>query len=417
MIMRAIEWTLYSIVAIVVVYAARHYVFTLQRLFGKVRAPYLDVDVAAWPPITVVVPCHNEQSVVANCLTSLLGADYPAGRLRIIPVDDRSSDHTGEILRQYAARYPDCIHPFFRVDGRPGKAAVLKEAMERIDTEIVLIFDADYTPHRSMLKRLVAPFFDPEVGAVMGRVVPSNGGTNLLTRLLDLERAAGYQVDQQARMSLRLIPQFGGTVGGIRRSALERSGGWDETTLTEDTDATFKLLLNGWVIAYENRAECYEEVPIDWGARQRQIRRWAFGHNQAMVRYTRRVTMAGRRLTPLQRVDAVLLLGVYAMPPMISLGWVLALILFYFGQDSGAGVLTILALSSYLALGNVAPFFEIAAAARLDGTPQRAHLLPLVALGFMVSCVAVTEAAIAACKPRHRRTFTWDKTPRARDAA
>ena len=70
-----------------------------------------------------------------------------------------------------------------------------------------------------LLKQLVAPFFDPEVGAVMGRVVPVNSGANLLTRLLDLERSGGYQVDQQARMNMNLMPQYGGTVGGVRLSA------------------------------------------------------------------------------------------------------------------------------------------------------------------------------------------------------
>ena len=80
--------------------------------------------------------------------------------------------------------------------------------------DIAIIFDADYVPGRGLLKQLVAPFFDPEVGAVMGRVVPINSGTNLLTRMLDLERSGGYQVDQQARMNMNLLPQYGGTVGG-----------------------------------------------------------------------------------------------------------------------------------------------------------------------------------------------------------
>ena len=54
----------------------------------------------------------------------------------------------------------------------------------------MLVFDADYLPGTGLVKQLIAPFFDPEVGAVMGRVVPINVGSNLLTRLLDLERRA-----------------------------------------------------------------------------------------------------------------------------------------------------------------------------------------------------------------------------------
>ena len=55
--------------------------------------------------------------------------------------------------------------------------------MELVKTEVILIFDADYIPGAGLIKQLVAPFFDPEVGGVMGRVVPLNVGTNLLTRL------------------------------------------------------------------------------------------------------------------------------------------------------------------------------------------------------------------------------------------
>src|SRR2546430_12350807 len=152
--------------------------------------------------------------------------------------------------------------------------------MELIATEVTLIFDADYIPGAGLIKQLVAPFFDPEVGGVMGRVVPLNCGTNLLTRLLDLERAGGYQVDQQARMNLSLVPQYGGTVGGVRRSALRDVGGWRVDTLTEDTDLTIRLVMSGWQIVYENRAECYEEVPETWRDRFRQIERWARGHNE-----------------------------------------------------------------------------------------------------------------------------------------
>src|SRR5262249_25364627 len=133
-------------------------------------------------------------------------------------------------------------------------------------------------------KQLVAPFFDPEIGAVMGRVIPLNADTNLLTRLLELERAGGYQVDQQARMNMSLVPQYGGTVGGIRRSAMDAAGGWHDDILAEDTDITYRLLVRGWKTVYQNRSECYEEVPEAWRTRIRQIRRWSKGHNQTLAR-------------------------------------------------------------------------------------------------------------------------------------
>jgi len=188
---------------------------------------------------------------------------------------------------RFAEQHP-LIEPFHRVGGKPGKAAALKDAMTLVKTEVVLIFDADYIPGKALLRQLVAPFFDPEIGAVMGRVVPLNVGKKCLTRLLDLERSGGYQVDQQARMNLHLVPQYGGTVAGVRKSALQEIGGWNENALAEDTDLTYRLLIAGWKTAYENRAECYEEVPERWPVRVRQITRWAKGHNQAMASYIAR---------------------------------------------------------------------------------------------------------------------------------
>src|SRR2546430_15937226 len=129
--------------------------------------------------------------------------------------------------------------------------------MELIATEVTLIFDADYIPGAGLIKQLVAPFFDPEVGGVMGRVVPLNCGTNLLTRLLDLERAGGYQVDQQARMNLRLVPQYGGTVGGVRVSALRALGGWRVDPPAEGTGPTHRPIPAGWEGVCPNRSGCF----------------------------------------------------------------------------------------------------------------------------------------------------------------
>jgi cellulose synthase/poly-beta-1,6-N-acetylglucosamine synthase-like glycosyltransferase len=404
-----------AVLVLICIYTLRHYFFTLNRLFGRQRHPYVDVESADWPAVTVLVAAHNEEAVVADILKALLTVDYPADRLTIIPVNDRSTDRTREIIDSFVEEYPQ-IEPFHRVGGKPGKAAALKDAMERVNTEVVLIFDADYVPGEALIRQLVSPFFDPEIGAVMGRVVPLNVGKKLLTRLLDLERSGGYQVDQQARMNLHMVPQYGGTVAGIRKSALDEIGGWNENALAEDTDLTYRLLLAGWKTAYENRAECYEEVPERWPVRVRQIMRWAKGHNQVMTKCLL-TTARNSELSWIERVDGVLLLGVYLMGPVLLLGWLLAVVLFYTGIQIGGG-LTVLALGAFTTLGNFAAFFEIAAAARLDGSHQRIRLLPLTLFGFTVSLVSVTRAAWQQCQEGifGKSELVWHKTERSRTA-
>lgn len=399
--------------ALICIYTARHYYFTLNRIFGRQRHPYADVEDANWPALTVLVAAHNEEAVITDILKALLEVDYPPEKLRIIPVNDRSTDGTREIIDKFAAQNPRIV-PFHRSAGKAGKAAALKDAMEQVNTEVVLIFDADYVPGKALIRQLVTPFFDPEVGAVMGRVVPLNVGKKLLTRLLDLERSGGYQVDQQARMNLHMVPQYGGTVAGIRRTALEEIGGWNENALAEDTDLTYRLLLAGWKTVYENRAECYEEVPERWPVRVRQIMRWAKGHNQVMMRCLAN-TAKSPALNWFERVDGVLLLGVYLMGPVLMLGWALAVILFYTGVQIGGG-LTVLALGAFTTLGNFAAFFEIAAAARLDGSRQRIRLLPITLLGFTVSLVSVSRAAWQQLQDLllGEGDFVWHKTERSR---
>ena len=408
---------LYIIVALICIYTLRHYWFTLNRLFGFQRHPYIDIDTADWPPVTILVAAHNEEKVITNILEALMGVNYPQDKMLVIPVNDRSKDRTKEIIDNYVTKFPGRIRPFHRVSGKGGKAAALKDAMELVETEVILIFDADYIPGAGLVKQLVGPFFDPEVGGVMGRVVPMNVGANLLTRLLDLERSGGYQVDQQARMNLRLVPQHGGTVAGVRLSALREIGGWNDSSLTEDTDLTYRLLLNGWKTAYQNRSECYEEVPETWPVRIKQIMRWAKGHNQAMITYSCHLLFGKHRATLRERIDGTLLLGVYAMAPITLLGWVLALAVFYQGVVPLHGIVALLAFTSYAAVGNLAAFFEIAAALRLDGTKGRICLLPFLILGFAVSTFSVTRAAISLITDSITGAeLHWDKTERFRTA-
>jgi cellulose synthase/poly-beta-1,6-N-acetylglucosamine synthase-like glycosyltransferase len=406
---------LWIAVVVLTVYTLRHYFFTLNRLFGRHRQPFVDINIAEWPKIAVFVPAHNESSVIRDSLDALLATDYPADRMVIVPIDDRSIDDTRDIIREYQAAHPDRIEPLLRDGGKPGKSAALAEATAARDEDIHLVFDADYIPGPRLLKQLTAPFFDPQVAAVMGRVVPLNVGKSLLTRLLDLERAGGYQVDQQARMNLQLVPQYGGTVGGVRRSAVEAVGGWNTDSLAEDTDLTVRLVVAGWEVVYQNRSECYEEVPETWDVRIRQIQRWAKGHNQSLSLYVGGLLRNRHRLPIRQVLDGVLLLGVFLVPLVLIMGWICTITLFYAGYPPEWGKITLLGITSFNTVGNFAAFFQVAAAARLDGSRERIRMLPFLLLGFLVSMFSVSRASISRQSWMRRRPVAWEKTTRFRN--
>ena len=411
-----LSWMLAGVVAAIALYAIRHFAFTWIRLFVAPRDPYRDIETAHWPSVTIQIPAHNEEDVIGHVLEALLAVSYPRDRLVLMPINDRSSDRTAEIIEDYAARFPGQVRPYHRQGGKAGKAATLRDAARLVESDILLVFDADYLPSRGLIKRLVAPFFDPEIGAVMGRVVPINASRNLLTRLLEVERSGGYQVDQQARMTLRLVPQYGGTTGGVRMAALRAVGGWSDDVLAEDTELTFRLLLSGWKTAYQNRAECYEEVPETWQMRARQIGRWAKGHNQSLARHLPAL-LRSRRVTGPEKIDGLMLLFVYMMPLLLSFAWVLVLILFFAGAVSPVHwSLLAFAVFAYGSLGNFAAFFELGAGCFLDGRRENARLLPLNLLAFVVSIVAVTRATFSQLfyNALLRREITWHKTARYR---
>ena len=394
-------------------YALRQSVFSWQRMWGRMRYPYAGVVQADWPPVTVFVAAHNEEAVIAQSLQALLQSDYPAALLRIVVVNDRSTDATAGIVDEWVARHPGRLQAFHRHGGKPGKAAALKDAMAHAEGDIALVFDADYTPAPGLIRQLVVPFFDPEVGAVMGRVVPRNAGVNLLTRLLDLERSAGYQVDQQARMNLGGVPQYGGTVGGVRLSALRAVGGWHDDVLAEDTDITIRLLVAGWKTVYNNAATCHEEVPQEWPVRLRQVQRWARGHHQVMLRQSLAL-LRSPSVTWQERLDGLLLLGIFLNQPLMLLGWCLVLSLYYLhGFEAVGQWVPASALVLHACLGTFAVFMHTTFAVLLDGHRERLRLLPLQGAGFLASLPVMTRALLGAVSDQFtRRELVWAKTRR-----
>lgn len=345
------------------------------------RIYYQDIIDSELRSVTVLIPMHNEEKVASQILDLLIIADYPHDLLQLIPINDFSEDATRKILDDYAARYP-FINPLHRYEGERGKPVALNDALKLATGEIVIVFDADYLPPSGIIKDITSSFNDPEVGAVMGRVIPVNTRTNILTRLLDLERSGGYQVDQQARYNLKLVPQYGGTVGGFIRDTIISLGSFDTNILAEDTELTYRLLTHGWKVIYSNRAECYEEAPETWMARASQIRRWSRGHNQVMMRYLWPL-LSSRYLSGKEKLDGMLLLFVYAVPLLLLLALGDSVALFFLGEmNILAGAVVILFVGVYNTFGNFAPFYQIGIAALLDGANKRILLLPLLLFNY-----------------------------------
>lgn len=415
MVVAILKGYMIFVIIVMLVYTFRHFLFAVNRLFGKQRLYYNDIYADKMRTISVLIPMHNEEQVLSYALDALLECDYDRDCMEIIPINDNSTDRTGELLDEYHKKY-DFIRPLHRNCPERGKPVGLNEAMELARGEIIIVFDADYRPAKDMLKQLAIAFEDPEVGAVMGRVIPYNTNTNLLTRLINLERSGGYQVDQQARYNLRTIPQYGGTVGGFRKELMKEMGGFNPLVLAEDTELTYRLYTKGWKVIYANSAECYEEAPETWEVRGRQIRRWSRGHNQVLFRYLFR-TIASAHMSLREKLDGILLLFVYAVPFFLFLGQGVSLILFFLGEmELFSGWWVLLFLGVYCSFGNFAPFYEIGTALVLDGVKGEAFLLPLIMFNFYFYMWNISRGFIDAVADMiTKRKVYWAKTQRFTD--
>jgi hypothetical protein len=147
--------------------------------------------------------------------------------------------------------------------------------------------------------------------------------------------------------------------------------------------------------------------------------RWSKGHNQAAVRYTYDL-FKSKSVSWREKFDGILLLGVFAMSPILLLGWMMAIFLYYFStNDWLTGALALFALMAYSGLGNFAAFFEIGAAIYLDGSRQRLRLMPLNFFGFLISMLSISRATFnqIVFDTLLKKKMEWDKTVRYRKAS
>lgn len=402
---------LFSVV-VITAYLIRHYIFTVTVLKSAQKSQPATTSPSDYTPsVTVLIPAHNEEHVIGALLQKMSELNYPKSKIEILAIDDASTDKTGAIADTYAKRYSQIkvLHRGRDIGGC-GKPAALNQAIKQAMGEIIIVFDADYIPHPDVVRRLVSVFIDPTVGAVQGRPVVLNEPENIVTRLNSLERIGGYKIDEQARDLLRLIPQFGGTVGGFRKSIIQELGGFDEAMITEDTDLTFTIALSGYRIRYADDAECYEEAVASWSAYWRQRQRWAKGHMQVCLKYWHRV-LRSKHLTFRQKVDGMLLLNVYFMPllTLVSLG--IGAYLIVTGSILSSSLWLVAPTSVYSFVGNYAPFFEIGVGAYLDGRRQIQWLAPLLIFSFILNTLICGKAFLSLIVDKAlRRRSVWVKT-------
>ncbi len=260
------------------------------------------LNLPALPRVAVLIPAKNESAVLPQLLQSLTQLHYPTSHLELWAIDDDSSDTTPDILREAQKRIPH-LRVYHRQPGRGGgKSGALNEVLPLTQAEIILVCDADSVVPPDFLTRTLPLFAQTQrasrraVGAVQVRKAVSNPNINFWTRGQVAEMASDSYLQQQ-RVAVRGIGELRGNGQLVRRDVLEKCGGWNESTLTDDLDLTFKLHLAGVDIAFLTEPAIAEEGVTSWKSLWHQRCRWAEGGYQRYLDYwpgilSRRMGMA-----------------------------------------------------------------------------------------------------------------------------
>jgi 1,2-diacylglycerol 3-beta-glucosyltransferase len=396
-----------SLAVLFIVFLVRHLGFAASAL----ATAHQDMggegsfDYGYRPRITVMVPCHDEELVVEGMTQCLLAFDYPEDALELIVIDDGSPARPGVLLDELARR-DDRLRILHRPPGAGGgKSGALNEALTRATGEIVVVFDADHRARADVLRRLARHFADPTVGAVQGRCIVRNGEESRLAKAVAVDYYSGYLVNEYGRQALFSMPAYGGANCAVRTSSLRALGGWNPDTVTEDTDLTLRLVLDGQVVRYDVTAIDTEESVPNFQRFWRQRYRWARGHHQAWRDYGRYVWSAPH-LSVFQKVETTMFLLAYHVPVACAVGGLLVLARAFGLVEWGQGI-DVTPIATLLFLG---PLVELASGLIVSRAPRRAALsIPLFLPSFVLFTVICTKAWLDGV---FGRPYTWVKTPR-----
>jgi cellulose synthase/poly-beta-1,6-N-acetylglucosamine synthase-like glycosyltransferase/peptidoglycan/xylan/chitin deacetylase (PgdA/CDA1 family) len=277
------QWSRFAIATVfilgIVLVSGRALIIGILAIIEKLRPDH--AKLADPPPaVTVLIPAHNEESVIVQTVTSVLLSDL--SDIHVIVVDDGSADKTLELLQSNFGRNEavQIIHQVNR-----GKAAALNNALSHAHTDIVVTIDADTEIESDAIRKLLRHFSDPTVGAVAGNVKVGNR-SRWLTRWQALEYVTSQNMEKRAFDLLNCITVVPGALGAWRKKAIEDAGGITADTVAEDADLTIAIRRLGWRITYDEEAIAWTEAPETPGQLIRQRFRWTFGTLQSFWKHS-----------------------------------------------------------------------------------------------------------------------------------
>jgi 1,2-diacylglycerol 3-beta-glucosyltransferase len=347
----------------------------------------------------IIIPAHNEVSVIAATVKRLLALDYPANLFSIHINADHCSDNTAEVARCAGA----IVHE--RNEGpRTGKGAALswlfKWLLEDEQCDAVVIFDADTRVDPKFLRVMDWRLAQGDQ-VIQGQHIirnPNQGWYPSLTWAMFL---IDNRFQNLGRSNLGWSAKNMGDSICFRVDIL-RMLGWGEG-LTEDYDFRFQLLLKNIRIVYEPAAMGYGEAPLTWAHARAQRARWLRGTHDASQQYVKHLIVEGMKRRNLAMLDGALQASFPSYSTLSILVWIglaIQVLIDFFNESIdllpqiGAWAAMVLTLVIY-------PLVGLA----LERAPVRAYIVILLGPYFIF-----WRTWLAFISRFGRRQVTWIRT-------
>lgn len=246
----------------------------IKRLATKAK-PLADITDDCLPEVTLMVCAYNEEDIIAEKMDNTRRLDYPSDRLHLVWVTDGSNDNTNSLL----AAYPD-VKVIYSPERR-GKAAAIKHGIKEIDTEIVMMTDANTMLNPGAVREIARLMQDPRVGCVSGE-------KKVMARSDSDEAAQGEGLYWKYESTLkRLDSELYSAMGAagelcvIRRQLMTDI---PDDTLLDDFIISMEIVKKGYKIAYTSNAYAMEYGSADLHEESKRKRRIAAGGLQSCWR-------------------------------------------------------------------------------------------------------------------------------------
>lgn len=364
-------------------------------------APRASAVIAAYLP--------NEADTIVDTVHAFLAQDYSGGLQIVLAYNTPTPLPVEDELAELARRHADLV--VVKVDDSTSKAQNVNAALRVTEGEFVGIFDADHHPMPGAFDR-AWQWLGDGVDVVQGHCVIRNGDDSALAKLVAVEFEQIYGVAHPGRASLHGFGIFGGSNGYWTTDALRRTR-LRGSFLTEDIEASMRVLQRGGRIVNDPGLISYELAPETPRALWKQRMRWAQGWFQVSCRHTWPI-LASDRLTLRQKLGATYLLVWREIYPWVSL-MALPLLGFLAWRDGGIDLSSPMFLLVTLFVMVSGPL-QTLIGWRLAAPEVKRHPWWFVGAG-LASLVAYTEVKNLVNRVAHlkqlRGEHQWVVTPRS----